>query len=147
MRDESPEIVEIERLISLRGGMIETRQLVEAARDPSSVLHRHFTWDDRKAADERRLSQARQLIRRYEVTIVTSPDAPPISASRFTHVKMWDSDDAVNQGYARTVDLLADPVRRKIVLERAKREAASWAERYRHLEELAEVLAAIAKAA
>ena len=40
--------------------------VVEAARDDQSPLHRHFEWDDAKAAHTERLSQARGIIRAFE---------------------------------------------------------------------------------
>jgi hypothetical protein len=42
---------------------IEPGEIVDAARDPSSVLHDEFPWDDKIAAEERRLDIARGLIR------------------------------------------------------------------------------------
>jgi hypothetical protein len=47
-------------------GSIVAEKIIEAARDARSPLHEHFTWDDAIAGHERRLDQARALIRRVE---------------------------------------------------------------------------------
>ena len=41
--------------------------VVQRARDKKNVLHKHFEWDDAKAADHYRLDQARSLIRSIHV--------------------------------------------------------------------------------
>lgn len=55
-----------------RGGRIRPDDLIRVARDPNHPCHEDFTWDDAKAAEERRHDQARALIRcfRYEVELV-----------------------------------------------------------------------------
>jgi sigma54-dependent transcription regulator len=39
------------------GGMLMVDQVIELARDEDSILHKHFTWDDTKAADAYRKQQ------------------------------------------------------------------------------------------
>ena len=51
------------------GGVILPQAVVEAARAKESPLHKHFTWNVRKAAEERWLDQASQLIRKFKVEI------------------------------------------------------------------------------
>lgn len=48
-------------------GSLDLAEIVEAARPAGTALHAHFTWDNRQAADERRLDQARGLVARYRV--------------------------------------------------------------------------------
>lgn len=52
-----------------RNGKIDPHDVIDEARDPDSVLHSHFEWDDTKAAEAYRMDQARTLIRsvRFEV--------------------------------------------------------------------------------
>lgn len=56
-------------------GKLTAELVVEAARDPDSPLHSAFTWDDAEAARERRLEQARSLIR--SVVILKQEDKEP----------------------------------------------------------------------
>lgn len=44
-------------------GRLTTQRVVEAAKDPKSVLHSQFEWDDSVAAHQHRLGVARALIR------------------------------------------------------------------------------------
>src|SRR5690348_5499317 len=53
---------ELEKL-SGDAGELTPDVVVEAARNPRNVLHKHFEWDDQKAAEAFRLDQARCLIR------------------------------------------------------------------------------------
>jgi hypothetical protein len=46
--------------------------VIEAARKPSSPLHRLFEWDVKRAAYQHWLVQAREVIGTYKVTTVTS---------------------------------------------------------------------------
>ena len=55
-----------ERLATLahrNDGDLTPAQIVEDARPPESLLHPCFEWDDTKAADSYRLSQAGYLVR------------------------------------------------------------------------------------
>ena len=56
-------------------GKLRPIDVVERARDPKSVLHDCFEWDDTKAAEQWRLRQAAQLIREVSVTWV-APKGP-----------------------------------------------------------------------
>ena len=53
-------------------GRLTPDLVVAAARDKTSPLHAHFTWDIRKAAKERWLDQARALIKLVRVEITTT---------------------------------------------------------------------------
>lgn len=59
-------------------GTLDVHDVPQAARNPRNPLHRHFTWDDHEAAEERRLDQARTLIRSIEV--VSEGNEPPLRA-------------------------------------------------------------------
>lgn len=52
--------------------------VVERARDPQSVLHNEFEWDDALAAKQARLDRARELIR--EVRVMVEVEEVRISA-------------------------------------------------------------------
>jgi hypothetical protein len=56
-------------------GIVTPDNVVLAARDPSSVLHGLFPWDDKYAAHQYRLAIARSLIRQIEY--VSIPPPPP----------------------------------------------------------------------
>ncbi len=61
--------------------------LVEKARPTNSPIHDAFTWDDTKAAQERRLEQARYLIGSIvKVTMTSNVDTEVKTVKAFIHV-------------------------------------------------------------
>lgn len=60
---------EINRIYQ-RHGTLTPNLVVDVARDPKSVLHDWFEWDDKKAGEAHRIHQARQLITSVKLTIV-----------------------------------------------------------------------------
>jgi hypothetical protein len=59
----------IEELIAQ--GKCTPQALVDSARDAASVLHKYFEWDDAKAAEQYRLTQARYYMRSINIEYVT----------------------------------------------------------------------------
>lgn len=116
--------------------------VVEAARDETSPLHNRFEWDDTIAAEKYREDQARELIRSIRVT-VDRPDGGSVNVRAFVNV---DPDPNGKRIYLPTYVAMADPVRREIVLSRARTELNTWVNRYRTLNEAAELLATAAEA-
>lgn len=92
----------LERLTKSRGGMLMVDDVLDAAKDPRCVLHKHFQWDDTKAAENYRRMQARQLIQKCTVTVEKAPDIP---------IRAFVSlapDQAAGGGYRMMVDVLSD---------------------------------------
>ncbi len=52
-----------------QNGIIAAADLIDAAREPDHPCHNDFTWDDAKAANERRHDQAREVIRRFHFCV------------------------------------------------------------------------------
>ena len=52
-----------------RKGKLTASQVLEVARSPDSPLHPYFEWDDSIAAEQWRLEQARELIRRVKIVV------------------------------------------------------------------------------
>lgn len=88
------------------GGELRPDDVVAAAQDPNSPGHDHFTWDDAQAATERRIDQARRLIR--TVRVFFHDDQTSISA--VVYVKNPDSEPR-QQGYVQAYGLRDDPDR------------------------------------
>lgn len=115
--------------------------VVRDARPKSSVLHAAFEWDDRKAAEEHRLRQARDLIAHVVILEPETKSQDPIRA--FVVVSDTDGD----QTYTSIRVAMKDPILRAQVLQRAKRELADWRRRYSELEEFAALFSVIDGAA
>ena len=65
---------EIERLRKMNGGRVTPPLVVDSARSVRSPLHRAFCWDDTRAAQLWRLSQARDVI--AGIVVVTRDVGP-----------------------------------------------------------------------
>lgn len=62
---------ELKAISSKNNGRLTPKDVVDAARPPSSPLHPFFEWDDETAAESWRIETARELIRSVRVEIVT----------------------------------------------------------------------------
>lgn len=121
-------------LLKLRdnAGVIDPAAVVEAARHKSSPLHSKFTWDDSVAAKQHRLWEARRLLR---VTVTMLPgigDGEPIRA--FVSLRS-------ENGYRAMRDVLVSVAQREELLEDAKADMLAFTKKYRHLKEVADVVA------
>lgn len=92
----------LEAIAERSGGQLTPEAVVDAARDPSSALHAHFTWDDAEAAHKRRLDEARTLIRSVKVIVRTEPFI--VKAPQFIH----DPSAGDAQGYISIGRLATD---------------------------------------
>lgn len=120
--------------LARRDGSITPESVVEAATDPASPLHNHFTWDDTEAARRYRLVEAGHLIRRYRIVVETAPDRK-VKVRAFSSVPVGD-----DLGYVPTVEAMADPERREFVVQQAMREVAALRAKYQALIDFDEVL-------
>lgn len=75
---------ELQRLSTENRYALAPSTVVEAAKDPSSVLHEHFTWDDTEAAVLHRLHEASQLIRYARIVVSKELKEPQELRARVT---------------------------------------------------------------
>jgi hypothetical protein len=131
----TPVQMELEMLREENGGILRAEDVVAYAANPESALHRHFQWDDERAALEHRLAQARKLIRLH-VTII-----PRTANTVRTYVSLQDDRRLPGGGYRHLATVMGDAEQRQALLAEALREARRWQARYQHLSEFAEVFA------
>ena len=103
-----------------------------AQKHPRSELHKCFTWDDTKAANEWRKYEARQVVRLL-VFKDDEKDEP-------TKIRVLQK---ASTAYEPVKQIIRDEDEYKKLLERAKAELQSFKERYKNIAELEEVLEAI----
>jgi hypothetical protein len=138
MKRQSEIAEELKRLAIEHGGLLQPATVVRAARNPKSPLHTAFTWDDKKAAQDYRLWQARELLVRFEM--VDAGSGEPINL-----FLSLTSDRPTKAGYRFSKDVLADPDQRREWLLMAIADLESWRTSYAALTELKPVFAAIAR--
>lgn len=114
------------------GGELTPIAVVESARNPRNVLHRHFEWDDQKAAESYRLDQARAIIRSIHAE---DGDAADGHAAAFISIAAKSGTSYRALGDVRnSADLQA------MVLAQASRDLEAWEKRYRALEDICEIV-------
>lgn len=91
-------------------GRLTPDEVVKAAKDPKSVLHEYFTWDDSEAAEAWRTEQARRLIR--SVTVVVTVEDRPVTTVHYVR----DPTVAEDQGYVSLAQLRSEPEAAKAML-------------------------------
>lgn len=116
--------------------ILHPKDVVDWARDnPQSYLFKALQWDDLKAANEYRLSQARHLI----VVHVVSNEGAPLVVS-------LSIDRSAGGGYRAISDLEARPDLQQVMMQDALAELERFRIKYARVEALAEVWAAAAAA-
>jgi hypothetical protein len=104
--------------------LLQPAAVVQAAKPASHPLHGYFEWDNRKAGEAFRLSQAEALIRRVRVL------APPPLASRPVYVSLLPDRATPGGGYRHVTDVRASVVLREAAKETAVREVVASIQRY-----------------
>ena len=107
-------------------GKRTAKDLLEAAKDPSSPAHKHFEWNDSVAAEKFRLSQAKKYIRSFEVVDSGSYSEPIRGYWKVPETKEYRHIDEV----VKAPDLLCQ------IIEQAKRDLRRWSSRYSQLKEV-----------
>lgn len=111
--------------------------LVDASRPAAAPLHSEFEWDDAIAAEQYREHQAANIIRCIRVVVDDNPE--PVRA--FVNVRV-EHETGQYVSIRRTLD---NDQWRGQLLESAKRDAASFINKYRALAELARAIAELEK--
>lgn len=110
--------------------------LLDASRDENAPLHNEFEWRDDVAAEKYRLTQAQGLIRNVRI-VVTKEDGNEIRERSFVITPGRQSM------YKPLDQVLTNDVWRDHLLKLAKEELEKFKAKYKRLNELAEVFAAI----
>jgi len=123
--------------VTLRGYLIELRNregyltpqvIVDDARPADSQLHDRFEWDDAVAAEQYRLSQARELVRSVRITFV-EPSGTIERTRAFVSIERAERTE-----YIPVEEVRSDPALTALALRDAEREWRALFARFKHLE-------------
>lgn len=131
---------ELQRIASRNGGILQPEIVVEEAKNPKSVLHSQFEWDDVKASHEYRIWQARMLIR-VAVQIIPNGNEQPQRV--FVSLKTDRYKDG--GGYRAMVDVLSDSEMREQLLQQALDDMEYFRQKYAQLTELTQIFSDMEK--
>ena len=139
MSERQQEIAEQLSAVEQKFGALTPQNIVDYSRPADSPLHEYFEWDDAAAAEKYRLQQARLLI--HKVYVVAEDEKEPQAKVRYYHsVETSGDDESPNQQYMSVVRIMSDDALRVQMLNNAKRDMATFASKYRHLNELADLI-------
>lgn len=116
------------------GSEYSCSQIVDAARDPRTELHKCFEWDDGIAAEKYRLTQAQLVIR----SLVVVRDKPDGSAEK-TNVRVIVNTGERKNTYKPFRLVVRDHDEYERLLETAREELRCFKEKYKMLSELEEI--------
>ena len=130
---------ELEYIQSKNKGLLRPVDVVEFAKNPETILHGKFCWDDRIAGERYRLQQARQIIQ-VEVSVV-----PKTEKTVRAFVSLFDDRKRPGGGYRQTTKVLSQKQKREKLLVQALIELRSWAKKYNDLKALIPIFEAVEK--
>lgn len=124
---------------------VSAEDVVAAAQARLSPLHRYiFTKGQEAAAHEFYLQQARHLIGSLSFELVVEGSTEPKEVRAFISVR--SQEPTAGRSYVDSLTVLHTPEMREQYVEAARKEFLSLCTKYDHLEELAEVIAAVREA-
>lgn len=106
-------------------GKCTPQALVDAARDPQSELHKYFEWDDVKAAEQYRLTQARYYMRSINIEYVTE-ECGILEMRAFVPTYV----DGQGNQWKATVELAATEDGMEQLLRAAQKELRAFTQKY-----------------
>lgn len=116
------------------GEVVNPQDIVNAARDEASELHKCFTWDDTTAAEKWRIQEARQIVCHLVFVPAETPKKEPIRI-------YYHSD--VSGGYKQLATIVRNDDEYRQMLKRALGELKSFQRKYRALSDKKELIALI----
>ena len=116
------------------------QQVVDAARDVNSELHKCFEWDDSIAAEKYRCTQAQAIIRMLVVKPEPSDKVPDPK-----YVRVIVSQNKDNNCYQPIQITYQNEDEKQLLLDRALRELEAFKSKYGCLKELEGVLEEVEK--
>ena len=118
---------------------VTAERVLELSRDQDAILHPCFEWDDTKAAEKFRLTQARQIISSIVTVIEEDGSEEPVRA----FVSVSSTEHSEKGIFKPVITALSNAEDREIVIKNALRDFQILEEKYHHLQELSKVFNAI----
>lgn len=111
------------------GGVLRVDDVLQEAQDESSILHKHFEWDDTEAAAQYRKHQARALIARCKITMV---ETSPVEIRAFVSLP---TDREAGGGYRLTSEVVNNEYMKAEMLRDIQMTIARWTQKLHLLDQ------------
>lgn len=119
-------------------GEVNRVNVLDSARPEKSPIHSLFEWDDTKAAENYRLTQASMLICNLDIEVQTEDESKPITCRAFVN-----TSESVTGSFVNIQSAFQNEDTKEIVLQRALQELKAFEKKYENLTELSEIFAEI----
>lgn len=120
-----------------KNGNFSAEDMVNEARKKQSVLHPLFEWDDKKAAEAYRVTQAHTIL--HCLTVTDAGTKEPVRAFMNVTIK-----GVANKGsFVSVQSAMTDALSRECILKNAILELSAFQRKYSKLQELKNVFEAI----
>jgi len=120
------------------GQRVTARMVVDAARPEDSPLHPCFEWDNVRAGELYRESQARYVLRSIKVVQERNEDGPTRTVHAFINLEEQVGDD-VQRAYVPIARVMSDAELFTKACEQAARELHAFSERYAQFDQLVQI--------
>lgn len=124
--------------LEVENGEVTREAFLDSARPKTSKMHCLFEWDDAKAAEQYRLTQAQTIIASIHVEVQTVEQKP-------IEIRAFVQDREVSSGYVSIRSAFDDEDKQARILAMAKRDAEWLRAKYENLVSFAEVIKALDK--
>lgn len=120
--DDAEDVMKELHRIKLETGNLDPSTIVEYAKNPNSILHKYFTWDDTEAARKYREQEARYLL----AAIVIIPYKEQNKNMRISYRAIVHTGNK----YQDTMTVITSPSLRKIYVAEARKELLAFKNKY-----------------
>ncbi len=136
-KQADPQVIgeELARLMAANDGNLKPEAVHEAAKNRRSPLHRHFEWDDAKAADAYRVDQARGIIRLIKAVEITDGGRELYAGPAFVSIY-----DGRRRTYKAIGEVVTNTRLQLLVMQQAIRDLEAWEKRYGEFEEICQLV-------
>lgn len=128
--------------INDKHGELKPRHVVDESRPTKAPLHPIFEWNDKKAADEYRLHQARNIINVIQITTIDDKGRRN-TVPEFVNVSTPTEGAPQDRTYQKIEVAMENDETRKRIIENCLHKLLQVRDNYRHLLEFSKVWAAV----
>jgi hypothetical protein len=140
LQDVDAELTEIAPTL----GEVTADQVLRQAKKKSSAMHGLFEWNDKAAAEAHRMSQARDLLRSIEISILDTDTGKEVRVRKYVSVRVGRED---TEGKYYTIErAIMDKGLRAQLVNAYLRELEHLQQRYSALLEIIPIYSAIERA-
>jgi len=130
------------KALAEKHGSVTAEIVLNEAKKKTSPLHRHFDWDDTKAAMRFRLIQAAELIRKIKVEYIVS-ESQTVRVRAFHNVHEDESEEQSKGVFVGLDEALTVESYRDQLLANCKRDMMAFRSKYAALSEVSAVINAM----